>query len=29
MIYFKNDMKSKMTDILPAVMAGFFAAPKS
>lgn len=23
---FKNDMKSKMTDILPAVMAGFFAA---
>lgn len=26
---FKNDMKSKMTDVLPAVMAGFFAAPKS
>lgn len=23
---FKNDMKSKMTDILPAVVAGFFAA---
>lgn len=29
MISFKNDMKSKMTDILPAVMAGFFAAPES
>ena len=26
---FKNDMKSKMTDILPAAMAGFFAAPES
>lgn len=29
MISFKNDIKSKMTDILPAVMAGFFAAPES
>ena len=26
---FKNDMKSKMTDILPAAMAGFFTATEA